>query len=166
MAFYTEPRWEEAPEGTTGFLPETDSYWACWVKKAGDVIHTANAQDFGGKSEFNYNNKSCHGSWTTRKDMYIERPKKEKTELNWDEAPDYATGYIEGNLYTFWVHVEENHIVICKVGSDNWSATSYHNSEWWREHKHKYTPRPEQSVEPITPVIEEKFFPNYDWTAL
>lgn len=89
MAFYIEPRWEEAPEGTTGFLPETEKFWASWVKKVGDVVHTANA-DYG-PQEFGYDNMSCHISWTSRRDMYIPHPGQERPEPDWSKAPEGTT---------------------------------------------------------------------------
>lgn len=76
MAFYTEPRWEEAPEGTTGFLPETKRFWASWVKKVGSVVYTVNAHNK--EKEFEYDNKSCHEIWTSRRDMYIPRLEQER----------------------------------------------------------------------------------------
>lgn len=92
MAFYTEPRWEEAPEGTTGFLPETDRFWASWVKKIGSVVYTANAQH--GPQEFEYDNKSLDMIWTSRRDMYIPRPSVESVEPS---APITENNYFNHN---------------------------------------------------------------------
>lgn len=86
MAFYTEPRWEEAPEGTTGFLPETENYWASWVKKVDDAVYTANASHR--DNIFYPEDVTKQSTWTTRKNTYIPRPEEQKQiEPNWDEAP-------------------------------------------------------------------------------
>lgn len=167
MPFYTEPRWEEAPVGTTGFLPETERFWASWVKKIGDVVYTANAQH--GPQEFEYDNKSCHQIWTSRRDMYIPRPEQERPEPDWSKAPEGTTGFTPnkneptgGN----WTRVQNDVVLFWGNTKKEWLNTNFIDTPQWKEHKHLYIPRPSvQSVEPSAPVTEE-FFPIYDWTAL
>lgn len=165
MPLYTKPRWEEAPKGTTGFLPETEEFWACWVNKVGDIVRTANAQH--GPQEFEYDNKSCHPSWTSRRNIYIPRPEQERPEPDWSKAPEGTTGFVQGRTEPYWVRIEENQVYVCRVSdTTKWQSSSYHDTDWWKERKHLYIPRPSvEPVEPSAPVTEESYF-THDWTAL
>lgn len=167
MPFYTEPRWEEAPEGTTGFLPETDAYWAGWVKKVGNVVYIANA-NYGAKG-FERNDKSCSESWTTRRTMYIPRPEKETNYPYdyWATAPEGTTGFLPnhnepngGN----WVRIRNDVVLIWSYTNKTWLGTNFSSTPYWKTNKNKYIPRPAEpeTVEPSAPVTENNY-PTYNW---
>lgn len=86
------------------------------------------------------------------------------TEPRWEEAPEGTTGFVMGRTKPYWVRIEEDQVYVCRVGDTcNWLHPSYHDTDWWKERKHLYIPRPSvESVEPSAPVTENSYF-THDW---